>query len=457
MFVETIKTEGLSHLSYLVGDGDKAAVIDPRRDYEVYEDLALKHGVRIAFIFETHRNEDFVSGAEDLARRAGARVLRGPTDEYDVHYAEVAAEGQRVSLGEASLEVLHTPGHTLDSVSLVLRHLETGETPLGVFTGDALFVNDVGRTDFYPGREEEVSGLLYESLHDKLLALGDQTIVYPAHGAGSVCGQGMASRDFTTIGYEKAHNPALKPDRAKFIAMKSRERHEKPPYFKRMETLNAGGAPRIGPRPARAAPMDVESFARRMDDGMVVVDVLMAESFAGAHPPGAVSLPLSMLPAFAGWLLPYDTPLGLIAASPEQADAAALQLSRMGFDDVAGYLKGATTAWATAGRRVESIDAIDGPAFKASLERGERLNILDVRSPSEFEAGHVEGAINIYAGEIAERFGELDRSKPWIVMCGSGQRATIAASVLQREGFEKLKIFWGSMKACQALGCPMAA
>lgn len=457
MFVETIKTDGLSHLSYLVGDGDKAAVIDPRRDYEVYEDLARKHGVRIAFIFETHRNEDFVSGAEDLARRTGATVLRGPTDEFEVHYADPAPEGERVHLGEASLEVLHTPGHTLDSLSLVLRHLETGESPLGVFTGDALFVNDVGRTDFYPGRDEEVSGLLYDSLHQKLLALGDQAIVYPAHGAGSVCGQGMASRDFTTIGYEKAHNPALKPDRAAFIAMKTGERHEKPPYFKRMETLNAGGAPQIGPRPGPVQPMDADAFIRRMSEGMVAVDVLMAESFAGAHPPGAVSLPLSMLPAFAGWLLPYDMPLGLIAASPEQADAAAVQLVRMGFDDVAGYLKGATTAWATAGYPVDSIDAIDGPAFKAALERGEPLNVLDVRSPSEFDAGHVEGAINIYAGEIAERFGELDRSKPWIVMCGSGQRATIAASVLQREGFENLKIFWGSMKACLQLGCPMAA
>ncbi|MFP4519070.1 MAG: MBL fold metallo-hydrolase [Oceanicaulis sp.] len=457
MFVETIKTEGLSHLSYLVGDGDKAAVIDPRRDYQVYEDLALKRGARIAFIFETHRNEDFISGAEDLARRTGAAVLRGPTDEYDVHYAEARPEHDRVHLGEASLEVLHTPGHTMDSISLVLRHLETGETPLGVFTGDALFVNDVGRTDFYPGREAEVSGLLYQSLHDKLLPLGDQTVVYPAHGAGSVCGQGMASRDFTTIGYERAHNPALQKDRDGFIEMKTAEEHEKPPYFKMMERLNAGGAPRIGPRPAPVQPLDADAFIRRMTDGMVAVDVLMAESFAGAHPPGAISLPLSMLPSFAGWLLPYDTPLGLIAASPEQAEAAALQLSRMGFDEVQGYLKGAVTAWATAGYPVDRIGAIDGPDFLEALEAGRALNILDVRSTSEFQSGHLEGAINIYAGEIPGRIDELDRSKEWIVMCGSGQRATIAASILQRAGFEKLKIFWGSMKACQQLGCRMAA
>jgi len=457
MFVETIKTEGLSHLSYMVGDGDKAAVIDPRRDYQVYEDLALRNGVRIAFIFETHRNEDFISGAEDLARRTGARVLRGPSSDYDVHYAEAPPEGERVHLGAASLEVLHTPGHTLDSISLVLRHHETGDTPLGVFTGDALFVNDVGRTDFYPGRDEEVAGYLYDSLHEKLAPLGDQTVVYPAHGAGSVCGQGMASRDFTTIGYETAHNPALQHDRDGFIALKASEEHEKPPYFKRMEALNAGGAPRIGPRPAPVQPMDADAFIRRMSDGMVAVDVLMAESFAGAHPPGAISLPLSMLPAFAGWLLPYDTPLGLIAASPQQADAAALQLSRMGFDDVRGYLNGAVTAWATAGYPVDRIPSIDGPEFKAALDRNDALNILDVRSPAEFKAGHMDGAVNIYAGELPGRLDELDASKDWIVMCGSGQRATIAASVLQRAGFERLRIFWGSMKACTQLGCRMAA
>lgn len=457
MFVDTIKTEGLSHLSYLVGDGEKAAVIDPRRDYQAYEDLALRRGVRIAFIFETHRNEDFVSGAEGLSQRTGAKVLRGPASDYDVPYAQTAPEGERVHLGQASLEVLYTPGHTLDSVSLVLRHLETGDTPLGVFTGDALFVNDVGRTDFYPGRDEEVSGLLYDSLHDKLLALGDQTIVYPGHGAGSVCGQGMASRDFTTIGYERAHNPALQAGRDGFIAMKTSEQHETPPYFQRMEALNAEGAPPVGPRPAPIQPLDPDAFMRRMNDDMIAVDVLMAESFAGAHPPGAISLPLSMLPAFAGWLLPYDTPLGLIAASPEQADAAALQLSRMGFDDVQGYLNGAVTGWATSGFSVERIDSIDGPAFKAALEGPDALNILDVRSEREFQAGHVHGAINIYAGDLPERLDTLDSGRDWIVMCGSGQRATIAASVLQRAGFKRLRIFWGSMKACQELGCAIAA
>ena len=457
MFVDTIKTDGLSHLSYLVGDGEKAAVIDPRRDYQAYEDLARKRGVRIAFIFETHRNEDFVSGAEGLARRTDAKVLRGPTSDYDVPYAQTPPEGERVHLGQASLEVLHTPGHTLDSLSLVLRHLETGDTPLGVFTGDALFVNDVGRTDFYPGRDEEVAGLLYDSLHDKLLALGDQTIVYPAHGAGSVCGQNMASRDFTTIGYERAHNPALQTDREGFIAMKTSEQHETPPYFQLMEALNTVGGPPIGPRPAPIQPLDPDAFIRRMNDGMIAVDVLMAESFAGAHPPGAVSLPLSMLPAFAGWLLPYETPLGLVAASPEQADAAALQLSRMGFDDVQGYLNGAVTAWSTSGYPVDRIDSIDGPAFKAALEGPDALNILDVRSEREFQAGHVDGAINIYAGDLPERLDTLDSDREWIVMCGSGQRATIAASVLQRAGFERLRIFWGSMKACQKLGCAMAA
>ncbi|XBQ16323.1 MAG: rhodanese-like domain-containing protein [Oceanicaulis sp.] len=457
MFVETIKTEGLSHLSYMVGDGERAAVIDPRRDFEVYEEMARARGVHIDFIFETHRNEDYVSGAEDLSRRTGATVLRGPTDEFKVHYAEAAPEGERVHVGEASLEVLHTPGHTMDSISLVLRHHETGDTPIGVFTGDALFVGDVGRTDFYPGRDEEVSGMLYDSIFEKILPLGDQAVIWPAHGSGSVCGSGMASRDFSTIGYERANNPRLKLGREDFIDAKTAERHEQPPYFRMMETLNAGGAPALGPRPAPPRPIDADAFIRRMKEGMIAVDVLMAESYAGGHPPGSVALPISLLSGFAGWLLPYDTPLGLIAASPDQADEARLQLARMGYDRVEGYLKGGVSAWASAGYPVDAIPSIDGPGFKALIEGGDAPGVLDVRSPDEFDSGHLDGAVNIYAGELPERLGELDRDRDWIVLCGTGQRATIAASVLQNAGFGRVRIFWGSMKACQALGCQMAA
>ncbi len=454
MFLETVKTPGLSHLSYVIGDGAEAAVIDPRRDYAVYERIAAQAGVRITAIFETHRNEDLISGAEDLAARAGAEVIRGATDEYDVHYAREAAPRERVSIGEVTLEVLATPGHTLDSISIAARHAETGESVIGVFTGDALFVHDVGRTDFYPDRAEEVAGLLYDSLQ-ALLALGDQAVVYPAHGAGSVCGSGMADRDFTTIGYERAHNPRLQLSCADFVRAKTAEHHEYPPYFTTMETLNAGGAPALAPVLKPSRPLSADELAAARDEGALVVDVRSAESFAGGHVPGAFALPLSLLPAFAGWLLPYETPLILVADDADQVDAARLQLARIGYDEVYGYLSGGVSAWAKTGRAVGTVDAIDGPAFKRA--EGSRALLLDVRDKTEFAERRLEGAQNIYAGHLPDKLQDLDPDRETIVFCGSGQRALVAASVLQRAGFSRLKVYWGSMAACVRLGCAMAA
>ncbi len=456
MFVETIKTDGLAHLSYVVGDGIAAAVIDPRRDIAVYEKIAQRNGVAITHIFESHRNEDLVTGSEDLARRTGAIVLRGPTDEYDVPYARSVREGERIELGEASLTVLETPGHTLDSISIVLRHIETGDSPLGVFTGDALFVNDVGRTDFYPERAEEVAGLLYGSLHEKLLPLGDQTIIYPAHGAGSVCGQGMANRDFSTIGYEKAHSPRLSLSRADFITAKTSEHHDNPPYFRKMEEINASNGPGLDLDVRKPAPMGVVAFASALESGLIAVDLRSAESFSGGHVPGSLSLPADMLTSFAGWLLPYDTPIGLIAASPEQAERGARDLARIGYDRVAGYLDDAIKAWAVSGRSVDRVASIDGPELKQRYENGPEFVLLDVRAEPEFEEAHLEGATHIYVGELLERLDELKPLAEIVTFCGSGQRALIAASVLKRAGFEKVRVNWGSMGACQTLGCRMA-
>ena len=456
MFVETIKTDGLAHLSYVVGDGIEAAVIDPRRDILVYEDIAQKHGVAITHIIETHRNEDLVTGSENLARRTGAIVLHGPTNEYVVPYATTVREGTRIELGNASLTILQTPGHTLDSISIVLRHAETGDSPLGVFTGDALFVNDVGRTDFYPDRAEEVAGLLYHSLHEKLLPLGDQTIVYPAHGAGSVCGQGMANRDFSTIGYERTHSARLSLSQAEFIRTKTGEHHDYPPYFKRMEKINASSGPGLDLDVRKPLPMSADDFASKLDNGLIAVDLRMAESFAGGHVPQSLSLPADMLTSFAGWLLPYDTPIGLIATSPEQAERGARELARVGYDQVGGYLADAIKSWAVSGRSVDRIAAIDGEEFKQRHESDSEFVLLDVRAKPEFDEGHLEGATHIYVGELPERLDELDSHKEIITFCGSGQRALIAASVLKRAGFENVKVNWGSMGACQALGCKMA-
>jgi len=261
MFLDVLRSEGLAHNSYLVGDAGLAAVVDPSRDVDRYLDASRSRGACIAIVFETHRNEDYISGASELAHRTGAVVWRGHSPDYTVPYAREAADGQRFDLGSLRLWTLPTPGHTDDSISIAFAHRETGEDAVGVFTGDALFVGDVGRTDFYPDRATEVAGLLHDSLHRRLLPLGDQAAIYPAHGAGSVCGSGMAKREMSTLGYERRNNPKLKFDRAAFVAAKLAERHYYPPYFHRMEAANQGDHPELAALPP-CWPLSLSAFVR---------------------------------------------------------------------------------------------------------------------------------------------------------------------------------------------------
>ncbi len=254
MFLEKIKSEGLAHLSYILGDGGKAAVIDPRRDCEIYRSIADREGCRITEIFETHRNEDYVIGSTELARRTGATIRHGAALPFS--YGEAVTEGDEFRLGDLTLKILQTPGHTDESISIVLYERGAGDTPVGVFSGDALFIGDTGRTDFFPDRREEVAGLLYDSIFNKLLPLGDQTILYPAHGSGSVCGSTLSAREFSTLGLERRRNPGLQvKNRDEFVARKAEEFHYLPPYFQRMEILNLEGTPpgSMIPRPAPAS------------------------------------------------------------------------------------------------------------------------------------------------------------------------------------------------------------
>lgn len=334
MFIEKVKSEGLSHLSYLVGGGGKAVVIDPRRDCEIYVQKAAELGCRITHIFETHRNEDLVSGAPILAALTGAKVYHGPNAAGKVEYADTVAEGESYSTGEVRIDVLETPGHTDDSVSYVLRDQSYGADAVAVCTGDALFVGDVGRTDFYPERAEEVAGLLFNSLQ-KLLSLPDYVQVLPAHGAGSVCGDKMAARDFSSIGYERAHNQMLQiTDRAEFIAAKLDELHYQPPYFRLMEQLNLEGGKPVD-RALMPAPLDLAEF-RELSKNSTLIDVRGITAFLGAHVPGSLAVPVSMLASFAGWLLEPENSVTLIAESDAQAEAAARHLARIGFDHIQG-------------------------------------------------------------------------------------------------------------------------
>jgi hydroxyacylglutathione hydrolase len=452
MFLEKVKSEGLAHLSYVGGAAGEAFVVDPRRDCEIYNEIAQSHDHRITHIFETHRNEDLVTGSIPLARATGARIIHGdaPPDQR-VDYADFAHEGDEFHFGALRIRVLETPGHTDDSLSYVLYDDEFGPTPAGVFTGDALFVGDVGRTDFYPDRAEEVAGLLYDSLQ-KLLALGDQAIVWPAHGAGSVCGGGLAEREFSTIGFERLHNPALsEPDRRAFIRRKLGEHHYKPPYFRAMEQANTVGAepmPRmLAPLPYLAEPADLGARAR-------IVDVRDTTDFLGAHVPGSLSLPVPMIAGFAGWLLDYEQDLVLVAASDEQAALAARHLARIGYDRVMGRLAAKLPDWAAGGRPFRSIAALDAANVAERCRAAGAWTLLDVRTIDETRDALIDDSRHIYLGHLPERLDELDRRRHYTTMCATGVRATIAASLLLADGFEHVDVFLGSMGAWRSTGLP---
>ncbi len=451
MFVEKIKTPGLAHLSYVVGSAGHAAVIDPRRDVDVYIETARNHGCRIGHVFETHRNEDLVSGSGILADATGATVFHGPNAAGDVAYARTAREGDSFAIGKAQLSVLETPGHTDDSLSFVLTDPAFGDDPVAVFTGDALFIGDVGRTDFYPDRAREVAGLLFDSLN-KIVSLGDQAVVYPAHGAGSVCGSGMADRELSTVGYERRNNPRLRiGDREAFIEAKLAEHHDLPPYFSTMESLNLQGAAPMR-APAALAPLGTEDMKAALGDA-VPIDVRSAPAFLGAHLPGSLSLPVGMIAAFAGWLLDADDRLVLIADDAVEAASAARQLGRIGFDHVAGYLAPSLPAWAAMGEPFGTLPVIDADEVRDRLDRAcDQWLLLDVRGDEEVAENPMPEARHIYVGEIGRRLDELPENRHVTVMCGSGARATVAASVLLRAGFRHVDLFLGSMGAWHSRG-----
>jgi hydroxyacylglutathione hydrolase len=453
MFLKKVKSEGLAHLSWILGDGNEVFVIDPRRDCEVYVDIAASEGMRITRIFETHRNEDYVIGSLELARLTGASIHHGA--QLDFGYGNDVAEGDTFECGALRLEVLETPGHTPESISLVLRDSNQGETPVGVFTGDALFIGDVGRTDLVEGREREMAEALYDSLFNKLLPLGDQAMLYPAHGAGSVCGENMASREFSTLGHERAHNPMLQVnDRERFVRQKMEEHHYQPKYFRKMEEYNLEGPPLMGPLPV-PAPLKADEVSRLKEAGAFILDLRSPEAFASSFIPGSLCIPLDLLPAYGGYLLDYAQDLILLTTNENDLETAVRHLVRMGFESIAGYAKGGLTAWQTSGREFGHIDAIDARSLNAKLEAGEDFTLLDVRKITEFKKKRLKGARHVFLGHLPDELEELDRNTPVVTFCGSGQRAIVAASILKAHGFDEVANAFGSMEACEKLGCSM--
>lgn len=461
LIFETIFTEGLAHLSYLIGDKEtgKAAVIDPRRDVEVYLELARKHKLSIRHALETHIHADFVSGCRELAAAAGGGCTIGVSAEGDAKYGfkhRGLKDGDRIDLGRVILTARHTPGHTPEHLSYVVAERQRPETPFAVFSGDCLFAESVGRPDLLGEEQsEKLAKQLFAVLRKVYLAMPDEVRVHPAHAAGSPCGANISDRKVTTIGYERRFNPALQiDDEGKFVEYVLRTAPPEPTYYRRLKKLNARGPEVLGGLPAAVA-VTPEEFARAVDkDKVHLIDNRQMLAFGGGHIAGALNIgPRAELSIWAGWLLDPERPIWLVLERDEELQEVSRQLIRVGCTRIAGYLMGGMEAWLNAGRSVETMPQMTVHELNKALPPRD-LQVLDVRTPDEWQSGHVPGASYLFLPELAEKASKLDKDRPVAVYCDSGYRASIGASQLRQLGFKKVRNVPGSWKAWTAADYP---
>ncbi|MCX6676599.1 MAG: MBL fold metallo-hydrolase [Methanothrix sp.] len=452
MLLERIVSAGLAHYSYLMGDKNQALVIDPRRDIDVYIKMASEAGMRIAHVLETHRNEDYFVGSMELAGRTGAEVWHAD-NQWDYQYGYPVTSGQRWRVGRLEVEAIATPGHTPGSMSYLLR--DPSGIPWMLFSGDALFAGEVGRIDLL-GKEmaAENAGLLYESLFARLLPLGDEVILCPAHGSGSVCGESIAERLWTTIGLEKKHNTRLQAkSKEQFVASIIKSQPDRPPYFRRMEKVNLEGRPILGALPS-PQPLDAKSFSA-LSEKAQILDTRQEVAFAAAHVPGSQSIWLDGLASFAGWFLSYDRPILLVGEGNSVENMAAILL-RLGYDDIAGFMAGGMLSWHMSGLESAAIRTLTVQDLCRMLDEGETIWILDVRSESEREKdGKIEGMQHIHITALAERMDEVPKDREVHIFCGSGMRSMVAASFLKARGWKRLAVILGGMAGWRSRMCPI--
>jgi glyoxylase-like metal-dependent hydrolase (beta-lactamase superfamily II)/rhodanese-related sulfurtransferase len=458
MIVQPFFVKGIAHSSYLLGGSKTCAVVDPQRDVQVYLDAAQFLGLQITHVLETHLHADFISGHLDLARATGAKIY-APAAAGCAFDHVALSEGDNFEIEDMAARVLETPGHTPEHISYVVSDTARGDDPAAVFCGDTLFVGDVGRPDLFPGRAWELASSLFDSLHTKLLRLPDFCEVYPAHGAGSLCGRAMAAKRASTIGYERRYNPALQiADREVFIRSLTTDMPPAPDHFSRCSAINGQGPALVRDLPP-LQPLDPPAFYDRSQrDGTVVLDVRNYAAFGAHHVPGAYSGDLAgNFATFAGWIVPPAETL-LVTDGAAQAHEATVRLRRVGLDQLTGYLEGGLDAWAAAGLPTDHVPQLSALELHRMVTAGEDIVVVDVRSPSEYATFHIDGALNIPVPDLRTRHVELDQAAPTVVICGGGRRSTIAASLLQQRGFQKVYNAGGGMTGYAAAGlgpeCP---
>lgn len=452
MYFEQFYLGCLSHASYMLASEGEAVVVDPQRDVDLYLEAAARQGVAIRHIFETHLHADFVSGHKELAARTGAAIYIGA--EAGATFPHVPLrDGFELRVGKMRIRALETPGHTDESICLVVTDEEKSPQPWAVLTGDTLFIGDVGRPDLSRQYSAmQLAGMLYDSLHGKLMKLGDEVLVYPAHGAGSLCGRNMRAEKMSTIGTERLTNYALQiKSKEEFARQMTANLPARPEYFLRDAEINRAGATLIADLPP-LRPIAPAELKAMLEDGAMVLDVRPGEEFAAGHVPGSVNISLAgQFATWAGSLLGVSAEPVLLASSSEQIFEARLRLARVGIDQSKGYLEGGVEAWRNAGWPMATVRQIEVQALQAELASG-KMQVLDVRRESEWDAGHIGDAQWGALDNFKVSPPELDRAATVAVHCKSGYRSMIACSLLQRSGFTNIVDLTGGFDAWQQAG-----
>lgn len=455
MYFEQFYLGCLAHASYMLGSEGEAVVVDPQRDVDLYLKAADEHGLKIKHIFETHLHADFVSGHKELAMRTGAQIYIGEKAGATLPHVDVG-DGFELSFGKCRISVVETPGHTPESICLVVTDLEKSSKPWGVLTGDTLFIGDVGRPDLSKSHTpEQLAGLLYDSLHTKLMKLANDVVVYPAHGAGSLCGRNMRAERSSTIGTERLTNYALQiGTRDEFVKQLTSNLPARPEYFAQDAEINRRGAPALMELPGLQA-ISAESLRSLIEEGVPALDVRPADEFAAAHVPRSINIALSgQFASWAGSLLGLKAKPVLIVGHRDMLEEARMRLARVGIEELTGHLQDGITGWKSAGFALARLPQMTVQDLSRRLgDPG--LKIIDVRRAGEWEASHLENAQLWPLDRFREGFPPVDKAAEIAVHCKSGYRSTIACSLLMRDGYKNVANVSGGFDTWEAAHLPI--
>jgi len=451
MYIEQFYVPKIAHSSYLLAGSEHCAIVDPRRDVDIYIEAAKEMGFKITHILETHLHADFVSGHLDLAEKTGAKIYVPASADCQFEHQPLQ-EGDEFKIDGVTIRVIETPGHTPEHLSYIVVDESRGKEPVVVFCGDTLFVGDVGRPDLFPGRANELASQLFDSLK-KIKELPDFCEVLPAHGAGSLCGRAMGAKRRSTVGYEKKYNEALQIDsKEDFIYSLTNKMPPVPDHFSRCSDIN-----RKGPELVRNLkkmkdfkPLEFGKLAKK--EGYIILDCRTYDAFGGQHIVDSYAIDFDgNFPTFSGWVIPPEKKIILVTPHRIEPEEVAIWLRRVGMDNAVGFMEGGMFEWVNTGFSTQHICQISAPELK-HIRNSEGIHILDVRAFSEFKEQHLEGGINIPAPDLRERYKELDKEKEYYVICSTGHRSSLAISILRQKGFHYLINVAGGMTGMGKLG-----